>query len=89
MTLLGAWSDAVACSARLTAVSRYLFFCSLLVPRFSWLALDMQTSGTSEPIVRIRDLKKNSVNFVLQNVDLAFVLASATPAQLSLTVRFM
>ncbi|RDX50044.1 RBP11-like subunits of RNA polymerase [Lentinus brumalis] len=32
----------------------------------------MQTSGTSEPIVRIRDLKKNSVNFVLQNVDLAF-----------------
>ncbi|KAI0745370.1 DNA-directed RNA polymerase [Earliella scabrosa] len=32
----------------------------------------MQTSGDTEPIVRIRELKKNSVNFVLQNVDLAF-----------------
>ncbi|KAI0743907.1 DNA-directed RNA polymerase [Daedaleopsis nitida] len=32
----------------------------------------MQSSGTAEPIVRIRELKKNSVNFVLQNVDLSF-----------------
>ncbi|KAL1942696.1 hypothetical protein VTO73DRAFT_4936 [Trametes versicolor] len=32
----------------------------------------MQASLDAEPIVRIRDLKKNSVNFVLQNVDLAF-----------------
>ncbi|KAM5532567.1 hypothetical protein V8D89_013773 [Ganoderma adspersum] len=29
-------------------------------------------SSDAEPIVRIRDLKKNSVNFVLQNVDLSF-----------------
>ena len=39
----------------------------------------MQASGTSEPIVRIRDLKKNSVNFVLQNVDLAFVPTFSHP----------
>ncbi|KAI0633262.1 DNA-directed RNA polymerase [Trametes polyzona] len=32
----------------------------------------MQNSGDVEPIVRIRELKKNSVNFTLQNVDLAF-----------------
>ncbi|KAI0769600.1 DNA-directed RNA polymerase [Trametes elegans] len=32
----------------------------------------MQNSGDLEPIVRIRDLQKNSVNFTLQNVDLAF-----------------
>ncbi|KAH9858626.1 DNA-directed RNA polymerase [Lenzites betulinus] len=32
----------------------------------------MQNSGDAEPIVRIRELKKNSVNFTLQNVDLAF-----------------
>ena len=31
-------------------------------------------SGDSEPIVRIRDLQKNSVDFVLENVDLAYVL---------------
>ncbi|TBU47282.1 RBP11-like subunits of RNA polymerase [Dichomitus squalens] len=29
-------------------------------------------SSDAEPIVRIRDLKKNSVNFVLENVDLSF-----------------
>ena len=34
--------------------------------------IKMQSSDT-EPIVRIRDLKKNSVNFVLENVDLSFV----------------
>ncbi|KAI0779721.1 DNA-directed RNA polymerase [Fomes fomentarius] len=44
----------------------------------------MQTSGDSEPIVRIRELKKNSVNFVLQNVDLAFV----QPILLSTVVAF-
>ncbi|KAI8969571.1 DNA-directed RNA polymerase [Trametes punicea] len=32
----------------------------------------MQNSVEAEPIVRIRELKKNSVNFTLQNVDLAF-----------------
>ncbi|KAI0331046.1 insert subdomain of RNA polymerase alpha subunit [Cubamyces sp. BRFM 1775] len=32
----------------------------------------MQASVDAEPIVRIRELKKNSVNFTLQNVDLAF-----------------
>ncbi|KAH7909326.1 DNA-directed RNA polymerase II, subunit 3 [Hygrophoropsis aurantiaca] len=32
----------------------------------------MQTYEDSEPIVRIRDLKKDRVNFVLENVDLAF-----------------
>ncbi|KAI9066613.1 RBP11-like subunits of RNA polymerase [Trametes sanguinea] len=32
----------------------------------------MQNPGDAEPIVRIRELKKNSVNFTLQNVDLAF-----------------
>ncbi|KAI0823358.1 DNA-directed RNA polymerase [Trametes gibbosa] len=32
----------------------------------------MQSAGDAEPIVRIRELKKNSVNFTLQNVDLAF-----------------
>ncbi|KAI0356298.1 insert subdomain of RNA polymerase alpha subunit [Trametes cingulata] len=32
----------------------------------------MQNSGDAEPIVRIRELKTNSVNFTLQNVDLAF-----------------
>ncbi|OCH85800.1 hypothetical protein OBBRIDRAFT_784299 [Obba rivulosa] len=31
----------------------------------------MQTAQTLEPIVRIRDLKRDSVNFVLENVDLA------------------
>lgn len=42
----------------------------------------------AEPIVRIRDLKKNSVNFVLQNVDLAFVpaLPSMSSPHLGLTV---
>lgn len=30
--------------------------------------------GDSEPIVRIRDLQKNSVDFVLENVDLAYVI---------------
>lgn len=30
--------------------------------------------GDSEPIVRIRDLQKNSVDFVLENVDLAYVV---------------
>jgi len=33
----------------------------------------MQANNILEPIVRIRDLKKDSVNFVLENVDLAYV----------------
>ncbi|KAI0675105.1 DNA-directed RNA polymerase [Trametes maxima] len=32
----------------------------------------MQSVGDAGPVVRIRELKKNSVNFTLQNVDLAF-----------------
>jgi len=32
----------------------------------------MQTFDDTEPVVRIRDLKKDRVNFVLENVDLAF-----------------
>lgn len=32
-------------------------------------------SGDSEPVVRIRDLQKSSVDFVLENVDLAYVVA--------------
>ncbi|KAN0091098.1 DNA-directed RNA polymerase, insert domain containing protein [Tylopilus felleus] len=32
----------------------------------------MQTFEDAEPVVRIRDLKKDRVNFVLENVDLAF-----------------
>jgi DNA-directed RNA polymerase II subunit RPB3 len=36
----------------------------------------MQANDVLEPIVRIRDLKKDSVNFVLENVDLAYVVLS-------------
>lgn len=32
----------------------------------------MQNSQDLEPIVRIRELKKDRVNFVLENVDLAY-----------------
>ena len=66
-------------------VQRGSALCSVLIlrpsaPCFPPLAAsDMQASGTSEPIVRIRDLKKNSVNFVLQNVDLAFVPTFSHP----------
>ena len=35
----------------------------------------MQSLEDSEPVVRIRDLKKDRVNFVLENVDLAYVQA--------------
>lgn len=35
----------------------------------------MQSLEDTEPIVRIRDLKKDRVNFVLENVDLAYVQA--------------
>jgi DNA-directed RNA polymerase II subunit RPB3 len=34
----------------------------------------MQTYEDSEPIVRIRDYKQDRVNFVLENVDLAYAL---------------
>lgn len=33
----------------------------------------MQSLEDTEPVVRIRDLKKDRVNFVLENVDLAYV----------------
>jgi hypothetical protein len=33
----------------------------------------MQSFEDTEPVVRIRDLKKDRVNFVLENVDLACV----------------
>lgn len=33
----------------------------------------MQSFEDAEPVVRIRDLKKDRVNFVLENVDLAYV----------------
>ena len=33
----------------------------------------MQSFEDTEPVVRIRDLKKDRVNFVLENVDLAYV----------------
>jgi len=32
----------------------------------------MQTHEEQDPTVRIRDLKKDRVNFVLENVDLAY-----------------
>jgi DNA-directed RNA polymerase II subunit RPB3 len=32
----------------------------------------MQTYEDSEPIVRIRDYKQDRVNFMLENVDLAY-----------------
>lgn len=35
------------------------------------LSLDMQTQEDVEPTVRIREVKKDRVNFVLGNVDLA------------------
>lgn len=35
--------------------------------------LVMQSFEDTEPVVRIRDLKKDRVNFVLDNVDLAYV----------------
>lgn len=35
----------------------------------------MQSLEDTEPVVRIRDLKKDRVNFVLENVDLAYVQA--------------
>ena len=40
-------------------------------------------AGDSEPIVRIRDLQKNSVDFVLENVDLAYVIIPDLVAMVS------
>ena len=48
------------------------------------LVVARMQSPDAEPIVRIRDLKKNSVNFVLQNVDLSFVSFSHPPRLLGL-----
>lgn len=48
-----------------------------------------------EPIVRIRDLKKDRVNFVLENVDMAYVLVhahlsvGAHPLYIGLRIRFV
>lgn len=38
----------------------------------------MQAFEDAEPVVRIRDLKKDRVNFVLENVDLAYVQSPLT-----------
>lgn len=35
----------------------------------------MQSLEDTEPVVRIRDLKKDRANFVLENVELAYVQA--------------
>ena len=50
--------------------------------------LQMQSSVDAEPIVRIRELKKNSVNFVLQNVDLSFVSQPHLPLSVALIDSF-
>jgi hypothetical protein len=45
----------------------------LLEPLLILLAsITMQTHEEQDPTVRIRDLKKDRVNFVLENVDLAY-----------------
>jgi DNA-directed RNA polymerase II subunit RPB3 len=38
----------------------------------------MQVNDLLEPNVRIRDLKKDRVNFVLENVDLSYALQLAS-----------
>ncbi len=37
-----------------------------------------------EPIVRIRELKKDHVNFVLENVDLAYATSCSYPFSISM-----
>lgn len=43
----------------------------------------MQSTQELEPTVRIRELKKDRVNFVLENVDLAYDHSSVPPCWLA------
>jgi hypothetical protein len=45
--------------------------------------LQMQVNDILEPNVRIRELKKDRVNFVLENVDLSYALQLTSLSSLS------
>lgn len=47
----------------------------------------MQSFEDTEPVVRIRDLKRDRVNFVLENVDLAYVRRPASNLTIHVHLR--